>query len=286
MGTQVPNTPRSRYLFATQHPRQPAFHGRGASDSAFPRRAWERGYSLLCSSHSAPLPLPAQVRLPDPSLAEPITVSAQAGNQWQLGAYEVWVLRGDCVIQQGQGYARSREAVLWIQRAEPTQRQPDKVIAYLEGDVEVIAAAGCGAGDRPDLAGPLLQQCRHAGSCRGRRPESRTCCRRFIGGAWSGGRPNRAKTAGGPACNRRNTRSPGRSRPRGPARRPDAACPTGAADSRLSPQRRARPIPVVSIRSEQQPVDRRHRFRGERHRRLDVSGSARSARWTFRPIGW
>ena len=87
-------------------------------------------------------PAAAQVQLPEASLAEPITITAQASNQWQLGAYEVWVLRGNCVIQQGQGYARGREAVLWIQRAEATQRQPHKVIAYLEGDVEVMPRPG------------------------------------------------------------------------------------------------------------------------------------------------
>lgn len=83
-------------------------------------------------------PAAADVQLPELSPTEPITISAQAGNRWQLGVYDVWVLRGNCSIQQGNGYARSREAVLWIDRAEATQRRPHKVIAYLEGDVEVM----------------------------------------------------------------------------------------------------------------------------------------------------
>lgn len=93
----------------------------------------------------------AQVQLPEINSAEPITITAQAGNQWQVGAYEVWVLRGDCLIQQGQAYARAREAVLWIDRANAVDRQPNKVIAYLEEDVEVVVDrrnAGTGLKDR------------------------------------------------------------------------------------------------------------------------------------------
>jgi hypothetical protein len=88
------------------------------------------------------VPATAQVQLPELNSTEPITISAEAGNQWQVGAYEVWVLRGNCLIQQGQGYARSREAVLWIQRADAAARQPHKVIAYLEGDAEVMLRPG------------------------------------------------------------------------------------------------------------------------------------------------
>ncbi len=90
-------------------------------------------------------PAAAEVQLPEGNTAEPISITAQAGNQWQLGAYEVWLLRGDCVIQQGQRWARSREAVLWIDRAEPTEPQPNKVIAYLEGNVEIVSDARPGA---------------------------------------------------------------------------------------------------------------------------------------------
>ncbi len=55
--------------------------------------------SLLLFAASAS----AQVQLPDFNAAEPISITAQAGNRWQAGSYEVWVLRGDCVIQQGDG---------------------------------------------------------------------------------------------------------------------------------------------------------------------------------------
>ncbi|MEN6457951.1 MAG: LPS assembly protein LptD [Thermoguttaceae bacterium] len=83
----------------------------------------------------------AQVGLPSPNAVEPISITAPVGNQWQLGSYEVWLLRGGCVIRQGQHTAHAREAVLWIDRAEPTDPRPNKVIAYLEGDVQITADA-------------------------------------------------------------------------------------------------------------------------------------------------
>ena len=82
------------------------------------------------------------MQLPEPNAADPIAISAQAGNHWQLGDYDVWVLRGDCAIQQGASSARCREAALWIDRGEASERRPHKVIAYLEGDVEVIPQPG------------------------------------------------------------------------------------------------------------------------------------------------
>jgi hypothetical protein len=90
-------------------------------------------------------PAAAQVDLPQLNAADPISISAQAGNQWQLGVYDVWVLRGNCVIRQGNGSAQSRDAVVWIERAEPTERRQSKVIAYLEGDVKVLLDRGPGA---------------------------------------------------------------------------------------------------------------------------------------------
>ena len=263
-------------------------------------------------------PAAAEVQLPEPSLAEPITIAAQAGNQWQLGAYEVWVLRGNCVIQQGQGYARCREAVLWIHRAEAAQRQPDKVIAYLEGDVEVMQSGEkMGTGSEPTRANPGQPLSREVPvpifSPGAARLTDQTWLGRFFSSAgvqvraaqaagkpdalppiyWRGmerrsGRIRRKRLAvprragaihaagGGCHCwlvqqcrehgwasqpwHPRVTRSGARNRAgscrfAGVAGRA-ARCGTsgarsrGAANSRLSPQRRARPISVVSIRPE------------------------------------
>jgi hypothetical protein len=53
-------------------------------------------------------------------------------------------LSGDCVIKQAGNQARCREAVLWIDRAGPTESRPHKVIAYLEGDVVMSSDGGGG----------------------------------------------------------------------------------------------------------------------------------------------
>jgi len=81
----------------------------------------------------------AQVELPEFPSDQPIVISAESANHWQEGTYEVWLLEGGCRIDQGACYARSRQAVLWIDHAGPQERRPSRVIAYLEGDVEVIA---------------------------------------------------------------------------------------------------------------------------------------------------
>jgi hypothetical protein len=91
-------------------------------------------YLLLAAvSASAAVPLPEFDR------NAPMAISAQAANRWQQGSYDVWLLRGDCLIQQGKGYVRGREAVLWIDRPEGTESRPTKVIAYFEGDVQLVA---------------------------------------------------------------------------------------------------------------------------------------------------
>ena len=107
---------------------------------------------LLLVFFAIATPAAAQVQLPQLSAADPIEITAQTGNQWQLGAYEVWVLRGNCVIRQGKGSARSRDAVLWIDRASPTESRQNKVIVYLEGDVEVLLDRGPGAPRLTDQA--------------------------------------------------------------------------------------------------------------------------------------
>jgi hypothetical protein len=100
---------------------------------------------LLVASTAA-----AQVLLPEFDTTAPISITARAGNRWQAGAYEVWALRGDCVIRQGTGYASCREAVLWIDRTTADDRREHKIIAYLEGDVKVVPDGRPGAGRLTD----------------------------------------------------------------------------------------------------------------------------------------
>jgi len=84
------------------------------------------------------------VQLPEPNRSDPIAVSAESANRWQSGSYDVWLLRGNCRIQQGSANTRCREAVLWIQRPEGDQKQERMIIAYLEGDVELVRNAPAG----------------------------------------------------------------------------------------------------------------------------------------------
>jgi hypothetical protein len=79
----------------------------------------------------------AEVELPLTGDSRPIAIRANSATHWTQGAYEVWVLRGDCRIEQGLTAARAGEAVLWIDRAESFSGRPSRVIAYLEGNVEV-----------------------------------------------------------------------------------------------------------------------------------------------------
>jgi len=94
----------------------------------------------------------AEIELPPAERTEPVLISAQAANCWQQGPREVWLLRGNCRIVQGQRTAQCREAVLWIDRSLPTQLRPTEVFAYLEGALEVSAGSGPGAARLADRA--------------------------------------------------------------------------------------------------------------------------------------
>ena len=80
-------------------------------------------------------PAKAEVEPPMAPLDAPIVVTSEQASHWREGQYEVWLLGGDCQIQQDQVRARSRDAVLWIDRGDPSRGIPSKIIAYLETDV-------------------------------------------------------------------------------------------------------------------------------------------------------
>src|SRR5690606_22639100 len=48
-----------------------------------------------------------QVELPVGNQGDPITVAADGGRHWVEGAYDVYLLQGNCYINQGLTYARS-----------------------------------------------------------------------------------------------------------------------------------------------------------------------------------
>jgi hypothetical protein len=79
----------------------------------------------------------AQIELPAGNPTDRIVVAADTASHWTEGVYDVYVLEGNCYINQGLTYARSREAVVWVERGGAGGEPPHKVIAYLEGDVEI-----------------------------------------------------------------------------------------------------------------------------------------------------
>ncbi len=92
----------------------------------------------------------AQVQLPDVNIADGITIAADSGNRFQQGSYEVLILHGSCYINQGLVYARSQDAVLWVERTGTADKPQFKVIAYLEGDatIDYQQSAGSATGDK------------------------------------------------------------------------------------------------------------------------------------------
>ncbi|HEV3340265.1 MAG TPA: hypothetical protein VG125_07905 [Pirellulales bacterium] len=90
------------------------------------------------------------IELAAPDKKAPISISADQANQWKEGSYVVLLLRGRCVVSQGANVCRGKDAVVWILHGDGTERLPTKVIAYLEGDVQIDA------GRKPDVRqGPL-----------------------------------------------------------------------------------------------------------------------------------
>lgn len=79
----------------------------------------------------------AEIHLPKSDTTRPIIVFADDARHWQDGTQEVWILRGNCRIVQGQTVAEARDAVLWIDYAQPFHLVPHKVTAYLENEVQV-----------------------------------------------------------------------------------------------------------------------------------------------------
>ena len=81
---------------------------------------------------------------PRASAEEAILIDATRGSRWTENSHEVWLLEGNCVVQQGAMRAVADQAVLWIERASQSGERRNRVIAYFEGNVraENEAAAG------------------------------------------------------------------------------------------------------------------------------------------------
>lgn len=79
----------------------------------------------------------AEIHLPKSDTTRPITITADDARHWQDGNQEVWILRGNCRIVQGNTIAKGQDAVLWIDYAQPFRLVPHKVTVYLENEVYV-----------------------------------------------------------------------------------------------------------------------------------------------------
>jgi len=134
-----------------QDPTGPTRPGSEIPTSADPSRAAQarrlneeletsRQRSSLAPPFSPPAAGPSQISLPSTDPSKPIVLTAETANCWTRGAYEVWVLRGKCRIEQGTDSARSQEAVVWVRRVDPTEGRRSLTIAYLEGDVVLDVA--------------------------------------------------------------------------------------------------------------------------------------------------
>jgi hypothetical protein len=126
------------------HARAPCA-SRAKPDAAHRASAWQwhaHGVvlvtALLCALFSpCARSARAQVDLPAGRMLDRITVAADGGTHWVEGVYDVYVLHGNCYINHGLTYARSQQAVLWVERGDAQSQTPHKVIAYLEGEVEI-----------------------------------------------------------------------------------------------------------------------------------------------------
>ena len=83
---------------------------------------------------------PTRIDFPSTDASQPIVVAADSADRWTRGAYEVWAMRGNCVVQQGSDVVRGQEAVVWLRRSVPTESRRSLVIVYMEGDVVLHVA--------------------------------------------------------------------------------------------------------------------------------------------------
>ncbi|HEY2840286.1 MAG TPA: hypothetical protein VGJ26_14110, partial [Pirellulales bacterium] len=84
---------------------------------------------------------------PDPD--KPISFSADQANRWQDGEFEVWWLRGHCLVSQEDITAIGDEAILWIKTEGDLSHRMTRVISYIEGEVTVSQGPRPNPGERP-----------------------------------------------------------------------------------------------------------------------------------------
>ena len=113
------------------------------------------------------VPAQAEIYLPPSDAEAPLAFSADWASRWREGIYEVWWLRGNCRLQQGNRTATAEEAVLWIDPADAERSRPRKVLTYLEGRV-ILAQADSPSSERDTTTGGVRTVSHLAGQLKDR----------------------------------------------------------------------------------------------------------------------
>ncbi len=73
---------------------------------------------------------------------QPITIDARIAQQWEEDGTIVMLLRQDCRIKQGDEVFLGDKVVIWHSQQQLKKRTEDRVVMYLEGNVQVIRPDG------------------------------------------------------------------------------------------------------------------------------------------------
>lgn len=68
------------------------------------------------------------------NLNDPVVITAKEGWSKKVNNTEVYVLEGDCIVQQGSSRASGPRAVVWVHESDPARRMPREVTVYLESN--------------------------------------------------------------------------------------------------------------------------------------------------------
>ncbi|MEK6235099.1 MAG: LptA/OstA family protein, partial [Planctomycetales bacterium] len=82
----------------------------------------------------------SEVRLPSADPTKAIRIQSDRAHTWKEGSYQVWLLQGSCRIEQGDRLTTCREAVLWLERVDHPDGSEDRILAHLEGHVQIQGA--------------------------------------------------------------------------------------------------------------------------------------------------
>jgi hypothetical protein len=86
------------------------------------------------------------IDLPAVNPDTPISVQGEQASRWQEGSYEVWLIERNFRLEQGPTVAKSDQAVIWVERGASLEGRLNKLIVYLEGNVEVSHRGEAGSG--------------------------------------------------------------------------------------------------------------------------------------------